>query len=536
MSGGTRLRVGATDFVLLPAHSQLPNDPLSAAHLVDEMLAEPIAREVLAQELGVDADHLDAPDIRARAIAMIAGGELRAFDVTERRSIGRPVVPQSHDPILPPKRDDPRPAQRTWIAITVVDANGRGFADTSWILTTPDGDDHEIRLDAASTWRADDLVASGTCHLRMGRAAPQATDARTTVLITPVLPRIVRAPRASVALRTGVAHTVVVEERRVELMRVALGAVGFQQQSVLTVPWASLPHLNPWAAITVLATYMRDHPGATYVAIGHHEVEEPSSHSRVRAEALVCFIEGDRATWVAAAAKWGNLDNVFEWLAYLRSELGWPIPEIDGGAEARADAVRAFQQSYNARTAAEIHEDGIVGVQTLGAMFDVMREELLAWLELHGADPSMIVSHDFATPVLACGQAFKPHRTMPERPTHHRDRFVDLVVIPAGESIDLGAQPTGVSIYEAASIGTLPLDGIAAPKSGLVLEIVLRDENDAPVAGTAFEVRTPGGAIRRGTLDDRGEARITGVMQGCCHVRFPELAPGSWMLHAATPV
>jgi len=57
----------------------------------------------------------------------------------------------------------------------------------------------------------------------------------------------------------------------------------------------------------------------------------------------------------------------------------------------------------------------------------------------------------------------------------------------------------------------------------LPLEIRLLDEHDKPIANARFEVRLPGGDIRRGTLDRDGFVRLEDVPKGACSVTFPEL-------------
>jgi hypothetical protein len=217
MSGWNTVRTGGSDYLLVPAHAVLPNDRASVERLIDEVLADPAAREGFASWLGVDASELDAPEVRARAIASITSGSWCAIEVESPRQVGRPFVP-GKDPTEPRKPDGPRTTERTWIAITVVDEDGRGFANTSWTLTTADGDDRSVRLDAESTWRADDLVLSGTCYLRIGHTVPDAGAPLAVPTNIAELPWIEGELHASVPLRTGAAHTVVVVHGRTEIV------------------------------------------------------------------------------------------------------------------------------------------------------------------------------------------------------------------------------------------------------------------------------------------------------------------------------
>jgi hypothetical protein len=218
MSDSPTLRLGATDFLVVPAHAVLPNDRASVERLVQDALADPSSRATLASWLGVDEADLDTPDVRAIAIERMTSGSWRAIEVEPPRHIGRPLVPRS-DPTEPRKpTDGPRTTERTWIALTIVDEDGRGFAGTSWTLTTADGDDRSVRLDDASTWRADDLELSGTCHLRIGSAVPDAGAPLAMQIDAAEHPWIESEARASVPLRTGAAHTVVVVHGRTEIV------------------------------------------------------------------------------------------------------------------------------------------------------------------------------------------------------------------------------------------------------------------------------------------------------------------------------
>lgn len=326
------------------------------------------------------------------------------------------------------------------------------------------------------------------------------------------------------------------------LLRVELGALGFDTLGVLTLPRPSAGRFHPWTALTILAAHLQDHPGSGFVALGHQEIGEPSGHSVLRAAALVHLIRDEREPWVAIAAKWGRVRDTQEFLAYLHDERGWTLPAppfTDEADDATAAAVLAFQRAYNATLDGEpLLEDGVIGAQTLAAIFDTARADLLQWLEFHGTAAGSLVFHDDARVALACAERFKPYPTMPALPPRHAGRLVDLVIVPPDPAvaIDLAKTPEGAGIYDVASIGTLPLREIVGPRAGMNVEIVLRDATGAAVGGATFEVVVPGGAIHRGTLDALGEARIEGLIEGSCRVNFPDLAAGIWALQGTTPI
>ena len=315
------------------------------------------------------------------------------------------------------------------------------------------------------------------------------------------------------------------------LMRLELGALGFAEGCVLLLPRPGAGVWHPWAALTTVGKHLKENPGDRLVAVGHCERAEPEDHGRLRATALAHFVMGEREAWLAIAAKWGRVRDTQEYLAYLRHARGWPLPPVsitDEADAATASAVLAFQHAYNTRPecAAAIFEDGVIGQQTLGAIFDTARTELRQWLGLRRTDCDAFVWHDASRPSIDCAVGVKPYRTMPALPVQHCGRMVDLVIVPEQEAgkIDLGQGPSGV--YDVAAIHTLALGAVVAPRKGMSIEIALRDASDAAIADAAYEVDVPGGLRVRGRLDANGEARLDDLVEGWCRVRFPELAGG----------
>ncbi len=91
-------------------------------------------------------------------------------------------------------------------------------------------------------------------------------------------------------------------------------------------------------------------------------------------------VRGRRDAWVALATEDGSLEEIRAYFAHIRTYRGWIIPK-EGSPETQ---VRAFQREYNARLDATILEDGVCGEQTLGAVFDVLSDELHRWLPAFG--------------------------------------------------------------------------------------------------------------------------------------------------------
>ncbi len=328
-----------------------------------------------------------------------------------------------------------------------------------------------------------------------------------------------------------------------ELLRLELGALGFPPLGVLTLPRADGARRHPWAALVTVLKYANANPGMRLVMAGHSDADEPEAHARLRGDALVAFLEDDRSTWLTIASKWGRVVDTQLFLTALSHEEGWAItapPPTDLADEPTARAVLEFQRAVNARrSAAEpIFEDGVIGEQTLAAIYDAARASFLRWSDANRVRLGAIPWLDAQRPTIACASRFKPHGRMPPLPAHHGGRFVDLLLVPpdAAPKVALGRSPEGAGIYDVLEIRTLVLGGSVTPRSGLGLEIVLRDDRDAPVPNAKFEVVDASGRRYAGVLDDRGEARLDALPPGNCKVSFPELQPGRWFLVRATPL
>jgi type VI secretion system secreted protein VgrG len=60
------------------------------------------------------------------------------------------------------------------------------------------------------------------------------------------------------------------------------------------------------------------------------------------------------------------------------------------------------------------------------------------------------------------------------------------------------------------------------------IDIELVDEEDKPVAGERWEIKTPDGKIKRGVTDSNGRAHVGGIPPGMCEIRFPRLDAEAW--------
>ena len=66
------------------------------------------------------------------------------------------------------------------------------------------------------------------------------------------------------------------------------------------------------------------------------------------------------------------------------------------------------------------------------------------------------------------------------------------------------------------------------PKKKSWLKLAMNYEDGSPAAGEAYEVKTPDGKIRKGSLNNKGKAHIKGIEPGNCEVTFPNLDKDAW--------
>lgn len=234
-----------------------------------------------------------------------------------------------------------------------------------------------------------------------------------------------------IPLKTGQTHIIVT--RGPQIPRLTHTHLRFSNDSALAVPapWTNAHH--PLAALARAADYLESHPGSRMVIVGHASASGSDSHnqklSQDRADGILALMQGDGDTWVDIAKRSGSIEDVKAYLTYLKERRGWacdPGPinlDVDKATEA---GVEAFQREFNIRFEGDLDEDGICGVQTLGALFQVQAFELDRWLDKLGLTTASFRA-DEATVLAAGSQYAGVVDTLPE--LESADRFVDLVII-----------------------------------------------------------------------------------------------------------
>jgi hypothetical protein len=247
--GPPRVRIGNERYLVFSARDVLEDlDEAEARRFLDEVVRSDIgcggAREIIdaAEELsfeyplGIER----ACEIVARALA--CGDLVLIRGDGSWPALGQPSAGPGrhlpHEPIAPAK-------ETTFVAATIVHESGAGYPGVAFDVELPAGEVRTIELDAASSFRIDDVPDSGSCRLRPLRHRYELPDGdldRRAIVRRgdDVLATV--GDDGPLRLRTGMEHRVVVGELHF-VLRVRLqvaGRVLAGEAYVLTVAGAEI--------------------------------------------------------------------------------------------------------------------------------------------------------------------------------------------------------------------------------------------------------------------------------------------------------
>ncbi|MBL8240463.1 MAG: hypothetical protein JNM66_23785 [Bryobacterales bacterium] len=101
----------------------------------------------------------------------------------------------------------------------------------------------------------------------------------------------------------------------------------------------------------------------------------------------------------------------------------------------------------------------------------------------------------------------------------NRNGFARLEGIPAGTCL---VKFPGVDQSETERMTAPPAAARKPAEARTWIELELTDDDDVtPIGGAAYKVTLPDGAVREGTLDGNGRARLEGIPAGVCTVELP---------------
>ncbi|MCA9649451.1 MAG: peptidoglycan-binding protein [Myxococcales bacterium] len=444
-------------------------------------LARRLARDEDNRRLMVEltAEHggrAPAPEALAeRFAALLHAGRLVLrhtapcpYPLSEPRAIEPPVelaeLADEPVPLHRPGRPEDRPqAERARIEIIVTDDLGAPAAGAQVELRTPSGQGLARVLDDDGRLCLSDLEGPGICTLSLptiDRLLSPAPPAERTAPPADLRHPSTANTRHGHALRlpTARVHHVIVERPRMH--RVETEVLRTRPGSALLVPSPATEQWHPLEAAMTALDRLDAHPEEVLVLVGHRGPDDPPEAAELghdRAAALHALLVGDRSAWVELAVRSGGYLDVQHLLRYLGSRRRWDGCDpgaLDGeDGEASRAAVVVFQATYNERFGARILEDGICGRQTLGALFDVLHDELRRWTIKHGLSLDALRLHPHS-PVLDGGLDFPGHPRMPA----DAGCFVDLLLLdPAALDLARPLAPADLYDHPLATIDVLPV-------------------------------------------------------------------------------
>lgn len=310
------------------------------------------------------------------------------------------------------------------------------------------------------------------------------------------------AAELSTKVSTGPMQTIVLQRPEVE--RIDGEGLTFAPDSSLLI--ALSDGLSPTPALATALACLGEDAARRLLIVGHASPDGATAANEAltvrRAQCVHHLLADAREAWVDLAAKHGSPADVQRQLRYLAVAHDWPTDptRVDGVVDAKVEAaVSQFQAHYNAVFAGAIEIDGVIGVETLGALFDVQRAELrlqLAALDLDEPPPPRWFG---SSGIAAAGARVRAHPAIPESASPTGQRRIDLLRISDPRT---WREQDGVeALYDIARFRSVPISPRTQASCDLVVQVV--DHYGRVLRGEPYTVRTDQ-EIREGTSDDEG--------------------------------
>jgi hypothetical protein len=203
-------------------------------------------------------------------------------------------------------------------------------------------------------------------------------------------------------------------------------------------------------ALASTLLHAQEHPARSLLLAGHSDTTETPEGERklseARASTVRHMLRGERDAWVALVREHScaeDLPAILRWCAEAR---GWACApaEEEGADPGNERALRAFQTSYNRNHDASIAEDGVLGPQTWGAVFDVYQQQLAQTLETDAAGLEALqgsLRFCAAAESYGCGSALAVHAGPRTEAAEYRRTdvlFFEPGEEPAAADLELG--------------------------------------------------------------------------------------------------
>ena len=502
--GGFQVKSGL-DVVHLPPGSVRRLQLSEATELLRSALRDPFSAAQLRSMVSrLGRGGTDEGQKLAGLADLMANGSYLLVDLGVPRGpslSGFSGTPRTREPetfVEPAGPEQPKSALR----VRVVLDDEVALAGASIRLTAPTGDRSEHTANAYGEASVFELTTGGTgLAVVAGVSSARFRSTGEARAESELMFDFPFAVELSANVSTGPMQTIVL--RRPEVERIDGEGLDFAPDSSLLIPLSD--HLSPTPALATALAGLAGEASRRLWIVGHASSDGATAANEAlalrRAQCVRHLLADAREAWVDLAAKHGAPADVQRQLRYLARAHDWPTEptRLDGVVDAKVEAaVSQFQAHYNAVFAGSIAVDGVIGVETLGALFDVQRAELrlqLAALDLEQTAPRWFG----ASGVAAAGSRVGAHPAIPESGSQAGQRRVDLLLISDPRS---WREQHGIeALYNIARFHSLPLSPRTQASCDLVVQVV--DHYGRVLRGEPYTVRTEQ-EVRVGTSDDQG--------------------------------
>ncbi len=211
--------------------------------------------------------------------------------------------------------------------------------------------------------------------------------------------------------------------------------------------------------IRAIYIFCQENPLQRLVIAGHTDTSGPTKYnfdlSKLRSQAVQYVLLGNRFGWQGVVNKKNKVEDYQQILTHYAKRYTWDCDPggITGSNNKQTkDAVENFQKTYNLEFEKTISEDGIVGEQTWGAIFDVYMKELT---ELMGEDKvgdlqqwrDQVKFVDAMKKIVPCGESIPIDSPGMDGLKSQTNRRIEFVFFHQDDPPVLNCPPSGDTLH-----------------------------------------------------------------------------------------
>ncbi|MGH9900248.1 MAG: alkaline phosphatase D family protein, partial [Pyrinomonadaceae bacterium] len=211
-------------------------------------------------------------------------------------------------------------------------------------------------------------------------------------------------------------------------------------------------HITGLAVLRACYRHAEKHPAQKILIVGHTDRSGKDPYnltlSQMRADNVLYALAGEREKWAKLSEKKHKVRDYQLILKWVARERGWGCDpgEVDDdlGPKTRA-AIRKFQKLYNDEAEADIAVDGIVGVETWGAFFDLYVDKLMVMLKTDEAGLDTLRRKlkfiEQGRKTVGCGENYPIEEARRDEYRSQINRRVEILFFDPGEEPQMGCHP-----------------------------------------------------------------------------------------------